>query len=368
MSGFDDNPFADPFADPAVKSATQSNAPGLEEYNPFDGQQTAAAPAAGTGAAPAVMSPTQDTQPPPPYTASSQQQINTEQLQEALRSGQLNARQNNWPPLPSFVPIGPCFYQDINVDIPLEFQRITRHLYYLWGLHSMVLLVNIIGGMAMMIQFGQFSMFGLALLYFVLFTPASYVCWFRPIYKAFRSDSSFNFMVFFFVFFFQLMVSGVHAIGINNLGACGIINGLSAISAGQTAGNYVVGVLALLIGIGFAFVALCDFVLIVKVSGLAAAAPGWAVAFSTYEESTALALLTTLIAMAFTGVTALCGILILRVHKIYRTTGASMSKAQAEFTSGVMRNETVQSATADFAANAVRTQMQQPGGAGDRRF
>ncbi|XP_043188455.1 secretory carrier-associated membrane protein 1-like isoform X2 [Amphibalanus amphitrite] len=337
MSGFDDNPFADPFADPAVKSATQSNAPGLEEYNPFDGQQTAAAPAAGTGAAPAVMSPTQDTQPPPPYTASSQQQINTEQLQrqqeelerkdeelrrreEALRSGQLNARQNNWPPLPSFVPIGPCFYQDINVDIPLEFQRITRHLYYLWGLHSMVLLVNIIGGMAMMIQFGQFSMFGLALLYFVLFTPASYVCWFRPIYKAFRSDSSFNFMVFFFVFFFQLMVSGVHAIGINNLGACGIINGLSAISAGQTAGNYVVGVLALLIGIGFAFVALCDFILIVK------------------------------------------------VHKIYRTTGASMSKAQAEFTSGVMRNETVQSATADFAANAVRTQMQQPGGAGDRRF
>ena len=35
---------------------------------------------------------------------------------------------------------------------------------------------------------------------------------------SFRSDSSFNFMVFFFVFFFQLMVSGVHAIGINNLG------------------------------------------------------------------------------------------------------------------------------------------------------
>ena len=53
--------------------------------------------------------------------------------EEALRSGQLNARQNNWPPLPSIVPIGPCFYQDINVDIPLEFQRITRHLYYLWG-------------------------------------------------------------------------------------------------------------------------------------------------------------------------------------------------------------------------------------------
>ncbi|XP_037081800.1 LOW QUALITY PROTEIN: secretory carrier-associated membrane protein 1-like [Pollicipes pollicipes] len=344
MSGFDDNPFADPFADPAVKTATQSGAGGLEEYNPFDQQQQArpAAPAAATtttaGAAPAVMSPTLDSQ-PPAYTASAQQQVNTEQLQalrrqqeelerkdaelrrreEALRTGQLNARQNNWPPLPAFVPVGPCFYQDINVDIPLEFQKITRHLYYLWGLHSLVLLINVIGGLAMMIQFSEFSMFGLALLYFVLFTPASYVCWFRPIYKAFRSDSSFNFMVFFFVFFFQLMVSSVHAIGINNLGACGIINGLAAIGAGQTAGNYVVGILALLIGIGFGLVALCDFILIVK------------------------------------------------VHKIYRTTGASISKAQQEFATGVMRNETVQSATADFASNAVRSQMAQ-GGAGDRRF
>lgn len=324
-----------------MTTATQGNAGGLEEYNPFDGQRAPAAGAAATTqpAAPAVMSPTQDSKAPPQYTASPQQQVNTEQLQrqqeelerkdeelrrreEALRTGQLSARQNNWPPLPSFVPIGPCFYQDINVDIPLEFQRITRHLYYLWGLHSLVLLVNIVGGLAMWIQFGEFAMFGLALLYFALFTPASYVCWFRPVYKAFRSDSSFNFMVFFFTFFFQMMVSGVHAIGFANLGACGIYTGLWAIGKGQTAGNYVVGILALLIGIGFALVALCDFVLIVK------------------------------------------------VHKIYRTSGASMVKAQAEFTSGVMRNENVQAATADFAANAVRSQMSssQSGGGGGGRF
>ena len=55
-----------------------------------------------------------------------------------------------------------------------------------------MLLVNIIGSLAMMIQFSEFSMFGLALLYFILFTPASYVCWFRPIYKAFRWVSVFS--------------------------------------------------------------------------------------------------------------------------------------------------------------------------------
>ena len=46
----------------------------------------------------------------------------------------ITARQNNWPPLPTWCPWGlkPCFYQDISVDIPVEFQKIVRNLYYLW--------------------------------------------------------------------------------------------------------------------------------------------------------------------------------------------------------------------------------------------
>jgi hypothetical protein len=42
-------------------------------------------------------------------------------------------RQNNWPPVPSCCPVGPCFYQDFSVDIPLEFQRTVKFVYYLWA-------------------------------------------------------------------------------------------------------------------------------------------------------------------------------------------------------------------------------------------
>lgn len=99
----------------------------------------------------------QPTQEPPTYTRSGQQQqqqqpkptLNTEELQrrqeelerkeeelarreEEMRQSSYNVRRNNWPPLPEQCCFQPCFYQDIQLDIPLEFQKIVRNLYYLW--------------------------------------------------------------------------------------------------------------------------------------------------------------------------------------------------------------------------------------------
>ncbi|KAJ8983535.1 hypothetical protein NQ317_012026 [Molorchus minor] len=45
--------------------------------------------------------------------------------EEEMRQSSYNVRRNNWPPLPEYCCFQPCFYQDIQVDIPLEFQKIS---------------------------------------------------------------------------------------------------------------------------------------------------------------------------------------------------------------------------------------------------
>jgi len=41
-------------------------------------------------------------------------------------------RRNNFPPLPGWFPVKPCFYQDFDVEIPVEFQHLVRSVYRLW--------------------------------------------------------------------------------------------------------------------------------------------------------------------------------------------------------------------------------------------
>lgn len=320
MSGFEENPFGEPTVDNPFAVRGASNPP---QYQTMPTMPIAQ---------PAIMQPTQEI-PPPPYTRTGQQQQQPPQAQqqfstaefqrrqeelerkaqelarreEELKNAPYNARRNNWPPLPEKCCFQPCFYQDINVDIPLEFQKIVRLLYYLWMFHACVMALNLLGGLALMFSSADFTTFGLSILYLILFTPFSFLCWYRPAYKAFRSDSSFNFMVFFFVFFFQFVVTVIQTIGIPGSGTCGMLTALKSFDG--SAGGITLGIILLIIALCFGAAACMDLLLLSK------------------------------------------------IHRIYRSTGASFAKAQQEFTTEFLRNEHVQTAATNAAAATIRAQM-----------
>ncbi|XP_069597345.1 secretory carrier-associated membrane protein 4 isoform X4 [Ranitomeya imitator] len=94
-------------------------------------------------------------------------------------------RSNNFPPLPKFIPLRPCFYQNFEEDIPAEHRILVRRIYHLWLFYCLSLAVNLIACLAWWIAGGSGINFGLAILWLVMFSPCGYVCWFRPAYKAF---------------------------------------------------------------------------------------------------------------------------------------------------------------------------------------
>uniref|UniRef100_A0A670ZJ48 Secretory carrier-associated membrane protein n=1 Tax=Pseudonaja textilis TaxID=8673 RepID=A0A670ZJ48_PSETE len=191
-----------------------------------------------------------------------------------LQNAALSTKPNNWPPLPSFCPVKPCFYQDISVEIPVEFQKTVTIMYYLWMGNTVGLFINFLASLIWFcVDSTGGSGFGLSILWALIFTPCSFMCWYRPMYKAFRSDSSFNFFVFFFIFFAQNVMYVLQAVG----------------SAPRSE------------------VHLC---------------------FS--------------------------------IHSLYRRTGASFQKAQAEFTAGVLSNQAVRTAAANAAAGAASNAFQAP--------
>uniref|UniRef100_A0A7N4P604 Secretory carrier-associated membrane protein n=1 Tax=Sarcophilus harrisii TaxID=9305 RepID=A0A7N4P604_SARHA len=378
QSGNSGNPFAEssefdnPFQDPAVTQHRPSpQYATLDVYNPFENRESS----------PSYEPPT----PPPPPTAQPHQQpsrklsptepknygsYNTQASAAAAtaellkRQEELNrkaeeldrrerelrhaalggsaTRQNNWPPLPSFCPVQPCFFQDISMEIPQEFQKTVSTMYYLWMsffldlptttwsiLHpasifptshslsskysstgsTLALLLNFLACLASfcVTPISSGSSFGLSILWALLFTPCSFVCWYRPMYKAFRSDSSFNFFVFFFIFFVQDVIYVLAAIGIPSSGFS-----------------------------------------------------GWISALMVLKINTVVAVLMLLVALFFTGIAVLGIVMLKRIHSLYRRTGASFQKAQQEFAAGVFSNPAVRTAAANAAAGAANNAFRAP--------
>lgn len=340
------NPFAEPgeldnpFQDPAVIQHRPSpQYATLDVYNPFETREppsTYEPPAPAPAPLPPPSAPSQSSRklsPSEPKNYGSystqasaaaataellkkQEELNRKaeeldrrerELQHAALGGKAT-RQNNWPPLPSFCPVQPCFFQDISMEIPQEFQKTVSTMYYLWMCSTLALLLNFLACLASFcVETNNGAGFGLSILWIILFTPCSFVCWYRPMYKAFRSDSSFNFFIFFFIFFAQDVLFVLQAIGIP--------------------------------GWGFS---------------------GWISALVVLKTNTAVAVLMLLVALFFTGIAVLGIVMLKRIHSLYRRTGASFQKAQQEFAAGVFSNPAVRTAAANAAAGAAENAFRAP--------
>ncbi|XP_063169921.1 secretory carrier-associated membrane protein 2 isoform X1 [Candoia aspera] len=326
MSAFEANPFADPvdvnpFQDPSVTQLTNANQGTLDEFNPFSensrlakAAQTLPATQPAGGSQPAVLQPSVE---PTPQSVASAAQAGLLQQQEELErkaaeldrkerelqnsAAGFNPKQNNWPPLPKNCPIKPCFYQDFSADIPADYQHICKMLYYLWMFHSVTLLLNLLACLARftVVPDKAGTDFGLSILWLVLFTPCAFLCWYRPVYKAFRSDSSFSFFVFFFIFFCQIAIYVIQSIGFPNCGNS-----------------------------------------------------GWILALTT--ENLAVRIIMMVVAVFFMSCAILSLFLLKRVHSLYRRTGASFQRAQEEFSQGILTNRNFQTAAGGAASAAAQ--------------
>lgn len=293
MSGPGINPFSadigeNPFDDPSVTQATNSTITSVDHFNSFNNDTTGSI-------SPAVLQPS--TVPAPKEVAAAaqedflkrQEELEKKAAELERREEELNHRnqtgvkENNWPPLPSFCPIRPCFYQDFSEEIPPDHQRVCKMMYYLCMMNGVTLLLNVLACVALFVTVPSSGQnFGLSLVWLLLFTPCSFLCWYRPVYKAFRTDSSFSFFFFFFVFFAQVVIFIIQAVGIPGWGNSGWLATISVIGSNKVVGGIMM-----------------------------------------------------MVAVLFTLCAVLSVILLKMVHGSYRRTGASFQKAQQEFSHGV---------------------------------
>uniref|UniRef100_A0A914LTF4 Secretory carrier-associated membrane protein n=3 Tax=Meloidogyne TaxID=189290 RepID=A0A914LTF4_MELIC len=300
MAGLEGNPFADPFQQ--TNNSTPTNTAQPQQPSGYGGTAQSM-----------PVRPAQATVPISEEELFRQQEELRRREQELIRRQQdldNRARQqqragngqrppHNWPPLPKIIPLEPCFYQDIDVEIPAQFQETVRLVYYVYLIYVLALSSNVMGALFyFLFAGGGFGLMFLSIIQLILFTPCAFLLWFRPVYKAFRDDSSFNFMMFFLVLFFHTIFCLVQMLGL----------------------SYAVG---------------------------------WTNTIEAFKDHWFIGLIMLVPTFAFTVAFAGMCLSLFKVHSFYRGngTGFSINKARQEFSNGVMSDRNVQNA-ANQAARA----------------
>ncbi|CAN1327079.1 Secretory carrier-associated membrane protein [Linum perenne] len=115
----------------------------------------------------------------------------------AARAG-ITLEQKNWPP---FFPI---IHHDISNEIPIHLQRI-QYVAFSTFLGTGILFSYVLGlGLNFFTYNAGVKIWFLAIIYFMSGVPGAYFLWYRPLYRAFRTDSALKFSWFFLFYLIHI--------------------------------------------------------------------------------------------------------------------------------------------------------------------
>ncbi|WOL05582.1 secretory carrier-associated membrane protein 4-like [Canna indica] len=163
--------------------------------------------------------------------------------EDALSTAGVPVEEKNWPP------IFPIIHHDIAKEIPIHAQRLQYLAFASWLGILLCLLWNVLAVTVCWIKGCGVKIFFLAVIYAILGCPLSYVLWYRPLYRAMRTDSAIKFGWFFFVYMIHIGFCIVAAIAppivFQGKSFTGILAAIDTFSDSTVAGIFY------LIGFGF---------------------------------------------------------------------------------------------------------------------
>ncbi|CAH8390490.1 unnamed protein product [Eruca vesicaria subsp. sativa] len=126
--------------------------------------------------------------------------------EDAIARSGVVIEEKNWP---VFFPL---IHHDIPNEIPIHLQK-TQYVAFatLLGLIA-CLLWNIVAVTVAWIYGGGPTIWLLSIIYFISGVPGAYVLWYRPLYRATRTDSALKFGTFFLFYMFHIAFCGFAAV------------------------------------------------------------------------------------------------------------------------------------------------------------
>lgn len=163
--------------------------------------------------------------------------------EEAAARAGIVIEDRNWPPF------FPLIHHDITREIPAHLQRIQYFAFASWLGIILCLTWNIVAVTAAWIKGYEVKIWFLAIIYAISGIPGSFVLWYRPLYRAMRSESALKFSWFFLFYLvhigFNIYAAVAPPLVFKGESLTGILPVINIIS-----NSTVVGILYL---IGFAF-------------------------------------------------------------------------------------------------------------------